>query len=115
MSRLLALVGIAILFVAGAAAQVQDPEENYMPGDIGIQCALAISSALQHLEKERPPGEENQPFNAYVRAEFGSVACGESGDEASVVLFPAKPMMGGDISYTIALEDLSVTGRTFGR
>ena len=115
MSKVLVCAGTAMVFVAVAAAQVQEAQETYMPGEIDIRCALAISSALQHLEREPPPGKEVQPFNQYVRAEFGSVACDTSDVEARVVLFPARPQMGGDISYTIGLEDLDVRGREFGR
>jgi hypothetical protein len=102
------------LLIAGSA-QVQETDGIDMSHEIDIGCALAISSALQHLEKEPPPGKENQSFNQYVRAEFGTIACNMLDDAAHVVLLPAGSAQGGDISYTIGLDDFEVRERTFGR
>lgn len=102
------------LLIAGSA-QVQETDGIDISHEIDSGCALAISSALKHLEKEPPPGKENQSFNQYVRAEFGTIACNTLDDAAHVVLLPAGSDQGGDISYAIGLDNFEVRERTFGR
>jgi hypothetical protein len=97
------------------SAQAQETDGIDMSHEIDIGCALAISSALRHLEKEPPPGKEDQPFNQYVRSEFGAIVCDILDDTAYVVLLPAGSTRGGDISYMIGLDDFDVREREFGR